>query len=92
MKVNVRVFGDLATTLGRKHVVELEERSTVTTLANRIAEKAEPKRQGYLGNYKVGGGDLAILVNGKNIHLLGGIGTVLHDADEVVILPPVAGG
>ena len=92
MKVNVRIFGNLAIMLGRKHVVELDEGSTVTSLANRIAEKAESKRQGYLGNYKVGGEELAILVNGKNMHLLGGIDAILHDGDEVVILPPVAGG
>lgn len=62
------------------------------TLTNRIANEAGLKRQGYLGRYKVGGSELAILVNGRNIDLLDGVGTVLEDGDEVVILPPSAGG
>jgi len=92
MKVNVRIFGDLATILGRKQIVELKQDATVATLTNAIAERAGLKRQGYLGNYKVGGDDLAILVNGKNIHLLDSTETALQDGDEVVILPPTAGG
>jgi MoaD family protein len=92
MKVIVRIFGDLTPIFGHKHAVELDERSTVGILANRIAEKYGATRQGYLGKYKVGGNDLAVLVNGRNIHLLEGSDTILHDSDEVVILPPAAGG
>lgn len=92
MKVDVRIFGELATVLGRKHIVELDEGSTVTTLASRIAEKKGVTRQGYLGRYRLGGDELAVLVNGRNIHLLGGVDTVLRDGDEVVIFPPAAGG
>jgi len=92
MKVNVRIFGNLVAVLGGKQFVELDEGATVGTLSNRLAESAGLRRQGYLGNYKVGGDDLAILVNGRNIHLLDGVETVLKDGDEVVILPPTAGG
>jgi len=92
MKISVRVFGDLAPVLGRRHTLKLDEDSTVGTLTSRIANQAGMKRQGYLGNYKVGGGDLAVLVNGRNIDLLDGVKTALRDGDEVVILPPTAGG
>lgn len=89
MKVNVRVFGELATVLGRQHIMELDEGSTVASV---IVEKKGVTRQGYLGRYRLGGDELAVLVNGRNIRLLGGVATVLRDGDEVVILPPVAGG
>ena len=92
MKVNLRVFGNLTSLLGRKHTIELDQGATVATLTNRIAERVGFRRQGYLGNYRVGGEDLAILVNGRNIQLLDGVHTTLHDGDEVVILPPTAGG
>jgi len=92
MKVSVRIFGNLTTALGRKHVLELDKGATVRALSNRLAESAGFKRQGYLGNYRVGGDDLAILVNGRNIQLLDGVETMLQDGDEVVILPPIAGG
>ncbi len=92
MKVSVRVFGKLVPVIGRKHNVELGEGATVLSLTNNIAKKAGSSRQGYLGEFRVGGGDLAVLVNGRNIALLDGVGTPLHDGDEVVILPPTAGG
>lgn len=92
MKVNVRVFGDLVPVLGRRHTIMLGEGATVGTLASRIAKQAGLRHQGYLGNYRVGGGDLAVLVNGRNIDLLDGIKTALKGGDEVVILPPAAGG
>ena len=92
MKVTVRVFGDLVPLLGRRHTLELDEGTTVGTLTSRMAEEAGLKRQGYLGSYKVGGSELAVLVNGRNIDLLDGVKTTLQDGDEVVLLPPSAGG
>jgi molybdopterin synthase sulfur carrier subunit len=92
MRVTVRVFGELVQILGKRQVLELEEGSTVGYLSNFIANNAGLKRRGYLGNFKVSGGDLAVLVNGKSIQLLRGIETKLSDGDEVVFLPPAAGG
>jgi len=92
MKVTVRVFGELAQILCRRHILELDEGVTVGTLTSRMADEAGLKRQGYLGSYKVGGSELAILVNGRNIDLLDGVRTALRDGDDVVLLPPSAGG
>mgnify|MGYP001057388432 CR=1 FL=1 len=92
MKINIRVFGDLVSTLGRRQTVELDEGATILSLTNRLAEKAGLKRQDYLGNHKVNGDELAVLVNGRNIRLLNGLETILHEGDEVVFLPPAAGG
>ena len=92
MKITVRVFGEPAQILGNRHTLELGEGATVVTLANRLTEEAGLKRYGYIGEYKVGGGDLAILVNGRNVELLDGLKTALRDGDEVVILVPTSGG
>ncbi len=92
MKVTVRVFADLVPIIGRKHYVELDDDATVGTLTSKIAKKAGQKRHGYLGNYRISGGDLAILVNGRNIDLLKGLDTHLSDGAEVVFMPPAAGG
>jgi molybdopterin synthase sulfur carrier subunit len=78
--------------IGRKHSLELDDDATVGTLTSKIARKAGQKRRGYLGNYRIIGGDLAILVNGRNIDLLEGLKTPLSDGDEVVFMPPAAGG
>jgi MoaD family protein len=92
MKVTVRVFADLVPVIGRKHHLELDDGANVGTLTALLAEKAGQKRRGHLGNYRVTGGDLAILVNGRNIDLLQGLQTLLGDGDEVVFMPPAAGG
>ncbi len=92
MKVRVRVFGDVASSVGSKHMVELSEGATVLSLTNTIQENAGNTRRGYLGGLKVGGADLAIMVNGKNIALLDGVNTMLFDEADVVIMPFVVGG
>jgi len=92
MRVRVRVFGDVASTVGNRHDIELDEGATVRHLANILAAKAGQTRQGYLGEFKVGGADLAVMVNGKNIQLLDGVETRLCDEDDVVIMPFVVGG
>jgi molybdopterin converting factor small subunit len=92
MKIKVRLFGDVSEAVGSKHIVELNEHSTILTLTNRIQRETGHSRGGYLGGFKVGGPDLAIMVNGKNIQLLDGIRTKLCDEDDVVIMPFVVGG
>jgi molybdopterin converting factor small subunit len=92
MKVKVRVFGDVASSVGSKHTVELKEDATILSLTNIIQMNAGNTRRGYLGGFKVGGADLAIMVNGKNIALLDGVDTKLFDEADVVIMPFVVGG
>jgi len=91
MKVTVRVFGDVSAVIGRRHEVELPDGATITTIAAKVGEKTG-QRQGYLGDFRVDGKDLAILVNGKNIDMIDGVKTKLKDGDEVVVMQPTAGG
>lgn len=92
MKVTVRVFGDLSEVIGNRHELDLDKGTDVMGLTKIIAEKTRQVRPGYLGEYKVGGNELAILVNGRNIDLLQGTRTNLKDGDEVVLLIPTMGG
>jgi MoaD family protein len=92
MKVTVRVFGDLAEVVGNRHEMDLDIGTDVKGLTKKIAEKTGQHRQGYLGEYRVGGNELAVLVNGRNIDLMEGIRTTLKDGDEVVLLIPTMGG
>ena len=92
MKIKVRLFGDVAEMVGSKHNVELEDNSTVISLTNQIQRNTGHSRGGYLGEFKVGGPDLAIMINGKNIQLLDGLQTKLCEEDDVVIMPFVVGG
>jgi molybdopterin converting factor small subunit len=92
MKVRVRIYGDLVAIYGSKHLLMFDGKTTIQTLTKAIAKKAGGSREGYLGEFKIGGTDLAIMVNGKNITLLHGLNTLLKDGDDVVIMPFVVGG
>ncbi|HWQ48027.1 MAG TPA: ubiquitin-like small modifier protein 1 [Methanosarcina sp.] len=37
-------------------------------------------------------GSINVLINGNNIRHLDGLNTLLSDADEIAVLPPVSGG
>jgi molybdopterin converting factor small subunit len=92
MQVRIRVFGDIASEIGGNHTLDLDEGATVGSLTKEIARKAGQRRRGYLGRYRIGGADLAILVNGRNIDLLEGLETILKDGDDVVLLIQNMGG
>jgi molybdopterin converting factor small subunit len=92
MHVRVRVFSDIASEIGGNHILDLDEGATVRDLTKEVARRTGQRRRGYLGRYRIGGADLAILVNGRNIDLLEGIETVLRDGDDVVLLIQNMGG
>lgn len=91
MKILVRVFGDVSQIIGKRHEIDVPEGSTVSTVTNKVGEKSG-QRMGFLGEFQVGGKDLAVLVNGKNIDMIDGPGTILRDGDEIVVMQPTAGG
>ncbi len=91
MKILVRVFGDISQIIGKRHEVDVPDGSTVSTVTNKVGEKSS-QPIGYLGEFQVGGKDLAILVNGKNIDMIEGPATKLRDGDEIVVMQPTAGG
>ena len=92
MKVKVRLFGDVSESVGSKHTVEINDETTVINVTNIIQKKAGLTRGGYIGEFRVGGQDVAIMVNGKNIELLEGVNTKVSDGDDVVIMPFIVGG
>ena len=91
MKIIVRVFGEISSVIGKKHELEFLEGATVGNLANRIRKQTN-QRQGYIGEFRIGSKDIAIILNGKSIEMLSGLSTPLKDGDEVVIMQPTAGG
>lgn len=91
MQVNVRIFGEIASTIGAEHSINVEDNATVRTLTNMIAE-IYGQRKGFLSEFRVGSDELAIMINGKNIVILEGLDTVLTPDDLVVIMPSIFGG
>jgi molybdopterin converting factor small subunit len=91
MQVNVKVFGEIASTIGAEHTLEVSENTSILSLTNTIADNAG-QRRGYMGEFRVGSDELAILINGKNIITLNGLDSTLKHGDLVVIMPSIFGG
>jgi len=91
MRINVRVFGEISDDIGKKHYPDLEDGVTIGVLLERLS-KSSGQRNGYLGEFRIGDTDIAVLLNGKNIELIDGLATKLKNEDEIVILQPTAGG
>jgi len=92
MEITVRVFGELTETIGNRHTITLEDGANIRSLTRRVAAQTGQRRQGYLGEYRIGGNELAILLNGRNVELLQGLETKLRDGDEVVLMIYTMGG
>lgn len=93
--VKVQTIYELKRILGRREVeLPISQGSTLKDLLGEMVEAwgdelasrlFEPDGQRLLSHIR-------ILVNGQSIGFLDGMETVLQDGDEVLILPPAAGG
>lgn len=93
MKLRVKFLASLYELTGMlKTEVEVPDGLTVRGLIDVLTEKYARLREELLDE----GGNLKpmynILVNGRAIEWLGGLDTLLKDGDEVVFIPPAAGG
>jgi molybdopterin converting factor small subunit len=72
--------------------VEVPNDSTVRQVVNRVVElRGEELRKLIMHNNDISG-NLIVMLNKKDVETLGGIDIVVHDGDEVAILPHVQGG
>jgi molybdopterin converting factor small subunit len=73
-------------------VVEVPKESTVRQVVNRVVEMGgEDLRKLVMHDDEISG-NLIVMLNRKDVETLGGIDIVVHDGDEVAILPHVQGG
>lgn len=95
ISVTVQTILDLKRILGKREVeLFVPKGSTVEDLLRNMAERWGEELSSRLfepGTHRLFS-HIQIMVNGRAIAFLNGIGTELADGDGVLILPPVAGG
>jgi MoaD family protein len=95
MTVKVRSIGPLKALFGRGLLdVALAEGATVADLMGSMAQTYGEQASRYFAEEtdEAGFYRLRVMVNGRDITVLGGRQTVLSDGDEILMLTPVAGG
>ena len=94
-RVRVHTILGLKQIIGKREVdIEIPAAGTVDALLSAMVRTWGEE----LGSYLFAEGStrlhshIRLMVNGQDIGFLNGMETVLKDGDEVLILPPVAGG
>lgn len=90
-KVAVRLFTSLRALTGVKEteVEATDVKELIDTLTGRFGDQFREmllESDGSLKTY------FHVLVNGRHVRLLDGLGTRLNDGDVVAIFPPIGGG
>jgi len=95
VKVRIRLLGVFRGLSGKSQFqIELEERDAIGKVVQKLAEAFSPEFRQALIDPELNDPrpNALILVNGKEISALGGLGTMVSDGDEVVIVPVSHGG
>jgi molybdopterin synthase sulfur carrier subunit len=95
MKIKLHTILTFKEILGaRETEISLPEETTIQGLLSRMKELWSERLPFYL--FQQGTDRLlphiTLMVNGRSIQFLNGMETILQDGDEVLLVPPVAGG
>ena len=78
--------GELELTIPRESTVEKLLKSMIKTWGDELETQLFRPKSSSLLPY------LILLVNGRDVRFLNNMETVLQDGDEIMIVPPIAGG
>ena len=93
MKISFKSFGPVRRLLKEKVIdVEVPDDSTVRQVITRVIEMGGEELRKLIMHDDDISGNLIVMLNKKDVETLGGIDIVVHDGDEVTILPHVQGG
>ena len=90
--VTVRFFASIKELFGRREtLLRGDEASTVGMALGRVCSTPARTRGVFAAEGKVRP-DVVVLLNGRNIVFLQGLGTPLQSGDVVSLFPPIKGG
>ena len=94
MAITVKLVGALRHFSGvDKLALDCKEQLSINEILNEIIKELPDLKRGLIDQqFEDSGPNALILVNGREISVLNGLETKLHDKDEVVLVPFVHGG
>lgn len=94
MYVTIRYLSVVREITGtREEVIEFQNEATVADILELLSKKyGKPFQRMIRSGRDIRGLQIVYFIDGKNIGTLKGFETTVHNASELVIIPPVAGG
>lgn len=95
MRVHVKTIFALIDAFGghKSQTIEADGVVSVSAVIKILSEMyGEPFRTEILDEHDTLNGDIIVFINGRNIHVLEGLDTVLSDGDELLLFPSTVGG
>jgi MoaD family protein len=94
MYVTIRYLSVIREITGtREEVIEVQNGATVADILEILSKKYGKSFQRMIRSGRdIRGLQIVYFIDGKNIGTLKGFDTAVHNASELVIIPPVAGG
>jgi molybdopterin converting factor small subunit len=93
LKVKFKSFGSIRRLLKAKIIdVDVPNDSTIRQVVNRVVELGGEELRNLIMHNEDISGNLILMLNKKDVQTLGGLDIVVHEGDEVAILPHVQGG
>lgn len=94
MYVTIRYLSVIREITGtREEVIEVDNEATVEDVLKRLSKKYGKSFNRMIRSGRdIRGLQIVYFIDGKNITNLDGFKTSVHNASEIIIIPPVAGG
>ena len=93
INVNVKFFGVLRSYAKRVNSrISLDEPANVETLIVKLSRLSRKFKELLVTETKELNSNVIVIVNGKEIGVLNGIQTNLHNGDNIILIPVVHGG
>ena len=93
INVNVKFFGVFRNYTKKENTrFSLDEPASIETLIMKLSNQSDQFKELMGNKTKELSSNVIVMVNGKEIGVLNGIQTDLHDGDNIILIPAVHGG
>ncbi len=93
ININVKFFGVLRSYAKRVNSrISLDEPANVETLIVKLSRLSRKFKELLVTETKELNSNVIVIVNGKEVGVLNGTQTDLHDGDNIILIPVVHGG
>ncbi len=92
MNVRIKAFARFREIIGSENILELDEGTSVRNALKSLSAGSKDFRDACFDKEGNVASFVVLMINGKRIIGENRDAAVLHDGDELVVFPPVAGG